>query len=51
MASGFSPPPEAKEQTLRKVFEKVSKDSFLYASYHSAAGFRDDFRLRAGKAP
>ena len=45
------PPQEAKGQSLHNFLENVGKNSFLYANYHSAAGFRDEYRRRFGKAP
>lgn len=46
-----NPPSGAKGQCLHDFLEKVGKDSFLYANYHSAKGFRDGYREAFGKAP
>ena len=45
------PPAAAEGQGLYEFLEAVGKDSFLYANYHSAATFRDEYRQRFGKAP
>ena len=44
-------PKEADGASLHEFLEKVGKDAFLYASYHSATSFRDSYRDQFGKAP
>ena len=46
-----SPPREASGQRLHDFLAKVGKDTFLYASYHSAASFREGYVERFGKKP
>lgn len=36
---------------MHEYLEKVGRDTFLYANYHSAAAFRDSYRKKYGRKP
>ncbi|KAL9607349.1 MAG: hypothetical protein Q9167_007729 [Letrouitia subvulpina] len=46
-----APPKEAYEQGMHEYLEKVGRDTFLYANYHSAAAFRDKYLEKFGRKP
>ncbi|KAI4200446.1 MAG: hypothetical protein LQ350_003894 [Teloschistes chrysophthalmus] len=46
-----NPPKEADGQTMHEYLEKVGRDTFLYANYHSTAAFRDQYLHLHGRQP
>ncbi|KAL9589174.1 MAG: hypothetical protein Q9203_002024 [Teloschistes exilis] len=46
-----NPPKEADGQGMHEYLEKVGRDIFLYANYHSAAAFRDKYLQVHGRQP
>lgn len=46
-----APPKEANGQGMHDYLERVGKDTFLYANYHSGSAFRKLYQEKFGKKP